>query len=588
MTLACFCPSPPVDHRLDPTARALSLGERVDRADVLTSRRGSSEGFFLIGTDGRVHSTRDQDARESVGINALRVPKPVATEEDAGELVPEVREVVEVRMGQKAPRCGSDPSPVPLRLVKAPAAGHPLPLGEGRDPHVCAARAFKRVTPQSLGELARPGPLLVGFVLFLFCVTQAGLPAAIGPGQESPPGAHGADVPTLLRTAQEALGRNDFATAAEALKQAVAAQPAFAPAWFNLAYAYTGLHKNEEAVASYRKALELDPNLFEARLNLGILLLQLNRPRDALEHLEKAATLKPDHLRAQLYYGRALALTGQPERAEKQYQTALRLDPRLAIAHYDLAQLYLQQKRYQEALGSFQKAYELDPALPQAQLGMGLAMEGLKDEVNAAAHFEQYLAARPDDLETRFHLARLYLEQGKNEEAYEGLQSVYRVKPETPGLAAALGDVCALLKKLPESEKFYRQALLAAPTDPDLHRALGQTLLEEERFSEAEAEFRTALKGNPRSREAAQGLATSLYLQKRYPEAIPLLEALARAPDPPPMLIFALATSYDHLHVLQKALENYERFLQLSKGQSPDHEWQATQRAKLLRHQLQK
>jgi len=26
---------------------------------------------------------------------------------------------------------GSDPSPDPLRLVKAPAAGHPLPKGEG-------------------------------------------------------------------------------------------------------------------------------------------------------------------------------------------------------------------------------------------------------------------------------------------------------------------------------------------------------------------------------------------------------------------------------------------------------------------------
>jgi tetratricopeptide (TPR) repeat protein len=155
-------------------------------------------------------------------------------------------------------------------------------------------------------------------------------------------------------------------------------------------------------------------------------------------------------------------------------------------------------------------------------------------------------------------------------------------------LAAALGDVCALLKQFPESEKFYRQALLAAPAAPDLHRALGQTLLEEDKLSEAEAEFRTALKGNPRSREAGQGLATSLYLQKRYPEAIPLLEVLARAPDPPPILIFALASSYDNLHVLQKALDNYLRFLQLSEGQSPDHEWQATQRVKLLRHQLRK
>jgi tetratricopeptide (TPR) repeat protein len=425
-------------------------------------------------------------------------------------------------------------------------------------------------------------------ILCLFCVVPARLPVAINPGQANTPRTHDADVPALLHAAQDALGRNDFASAAEALKKAVAAQPTLTAAWFNLAYAYTGLHQDEEAVASYRKALALDPNLFEGRLNLGILLLQLKNPQGALEHLEKAAALKPDHLRAHLYYGRALALSGQAEGAEKQFQTVLRLDPKLAIAHYDLAQLYLQQKRYQEALSSFQKASELDPALAQAQLGMALALEGTKDEVHAVAHFEPYLAARPDDLETRFHLARLYLEQGKNEQAYEGLQTVYRAKPETPGLAAALGDVCALLKKFPESEKFYREALAATPAEPDLHRALGQTLLDENKLSEAEAEFRTALRGDPRSREAAQGLATSLYLQERYAEAIPLLEALARAPNPPTLLFFVLATCYDHLHGLQQALANYERFLELSKGQSPDHEWQATQRVKLLRHQLQK
>jgi hypothetical protein len=33
-----------------------------------------------------------------------------------------------------APRRASDPSPGPRRLVKAPVAVHPLPLGEGKDP----------------------------------------------------------------------------------------------------------------------------------------------------------------------------------------------------------------------------------------------------------------------------------------------------------------------------------------------------------------------------------------------------------------------------------------------------------------------
>ena len=426
----------------------------------------------------------------------------------------------------------------------------------------------------------------IALVLGLLCLVPARGLAVMSAGQERASRAGETEVSALLQKAQEALGRNDFAAVVDLLQQVVKARPSETAAWFNLGYAYTELHQPQQAVAPYREAIELDPDLFEARLNLGILLIRLNDPQGALEHLAKAATLKPDLPRPHLYYGRALALTGNAAGAETQYQAALRLDPKLTITHYDLGQLYLHQKRYLEALAAFEKALDAAPA--QAKLGMALAAEGLQDEANAAAYFEQYLAARPDDLETRFHLARLYLEAGKNEQAYEGLETVYRAKPETPGLAAALGDVCALLKKYPESETSYRQALSAAPADPDLHRALAQTLLEQAKLAPAESEFRAALRANPRSREAAQGLASSIYLQKRYAEAIPLLEALARLPDAPAILVFALASSYDHLHAVQKALDNYERFLKFSQGRNPDQEWQATQRAKLLRHQLQK
>ena len=90
------------------------------------------------------------------------------------------------------------------------------------------------------------------------------------------------------------------------------------------------------------------------------------------------------------------------------------------------------------------------------------------------------------------------------------------------------------------------------------------------------------------NREAASGLATSIYFEQRYQEAIPLLEQLARVADPPPAVFFFLATSYDHLRARKEALANYERFLELSKGQSPDQDWQAQQRIKLLQRMLGK
>lgn len=396
------------------------------------------------------------------------------------------------------------------------------------------------------------------------------------------------DVSVLLHTAQDALTKRNYAQAVKALKAVVEQQPAIPEAWFNLGYAYTALHQPDEAVNAYRKTLELAPDLFQARLNLGILLMEQKQPQAALEHLQRATALKPDLARAHLYYARALAQTHQPGPAGKEFLEAARLDPHMAAAPYELGQMELGQKDPKEALASFQQALAADPTLAQAELGAALAAEDLNDPAQAVARFEKYLAARPDDAETRFHLARLYLQQNQTEKARDSLLAVYRTQPDLPGVTAALGDACARLKNLPEAEKYYQLAVAAQPEVVDLHRAYGEILLKEQKYPEAQEQFTVALKLDSHNRDAAIGLASSLDLQKKYSDAIPILEQLAKAPDAAPYVFFVLATCYDHLMARKEALANYEHFLQLSQGAAPDQEWQATQRAKLLRRELSK
>lgn len=421
-----------------------------------------------------------------------------------------------------------------------------------------------------------------------FAVLIAGASFAPARAQKAASRPAGLDAAALARSAEDALNRKDFPSAVKALKSLVEIEPDSDAAWLDLGYAYSGLHDSPEAVSAYEKTIALKPDLFAARINLGILLLESHQPQAALVHLEKAVMLKPEHARAHLYYGRALAQAGQPEAAEKQFRQTIALNPQAAMAHYDLGQLELSEKHYTDALAEFQQAAQMDAALSQASLGAALASEGLRQNAQAAAYFEQYLAAKPDDQETRFHLARIYLSQGKNDRAQAALERVYQTNPKLPGVAAALGDVNALLKNFLESEKFYRQALSATPQAADLHRALGRTLLDEQKFPEAESEFRAALKIDPHSRDAAQGLASSLYLEKRYAEAVPIIQALLQLPNPPHGYYFILATCYDDLRDRPQALAAYEQFLELSHGESPDQEWQARQRAKLLRRELRK
>jgi Flp pilus assembly protein TadD len=124
------------------------------------------------------------------------------------------------------------------------------------------------------------------------------------PAQPSAPAAS-EESSALLRQADDALTRKDYAEAVKALKTVTTSHPDMAPAWFDLGFAYAGLHQPDEAVKAYQKSLELAPDVYLAQLNVGILLVEQNQPQPALEHLQKAATLKPEDVRAHLYYARA-------------------------------------------------------------------------------------------------------------------------------------------------------------------------------------------------------------------------------------------------------------------------------------------
>jgi hypothetical protein len=51
---------------------------------------------------------------------------------------------------------------------------------------------------------------------------------------------------------------------------------------------------------------------------------------------------------------------------------------------------------------------------------------------------------------------------------------------------------------------------------------------------------------------------------------------------------FFRALSYDHLHQLKEALAAYNKFLETSQGKSPDEEFKARQRVRMIQYELGK
>ena len=74
---------------------------------------------------------------------------------------------------------------------------------------------------------------------------------------------------------------------------AVARDPAFAEAWYNLAMAAEDDKQTDLAVAQYRRAVQAEPGYADAHFNLALLLTRLDRCAEALTAWERFLELEP-------------------------------------------------------------------------------------------------------------------------------------------------------------------------------------------------------------------------------------------------------------------------------------------------------
>jgi len=118
--------------------------------------------------------------------------------------------------------------------------------------------------------------------------------------------------------------------------------------------------------------------------------------------------------------------------------------------------------------------------------------------------------------------------------------------------------------------------------DAEVHDAMGKTLLNQHKFAEAQQEFLKAVRLKPNFGSAYGDLAAAANETKNYALVIEAADARAKYMPEIPISFFLRATAYDHLHDIKAATLNYHRFLDASKNQFPDQEWQARQRLIVL------
>ena len=381
----------------------------------------------------------------------------------------------------------------------------------------------------------------------------------------------------------KALDEKQYQAAVDSLLKAVDAEPQDYAVRFNLALAYSLLGKDAEAIAQYKKTLELKPDLYQADLNLGISLLRAKDPAAAVPYLAAAAAQKPKEYRPAYYLASALLGAGDAAKAEQAYAGALDLDPKSPDAELGLAHALAKENKLADAAPHFRKAAELNPKYNDGLLELAALYEAQNQPADAIALYQMF----PDNPGAQERLGALLISSGQAADAIAHLQAAIEKSPTSANRAALA--TAYIKNKEPEKALPLADAILAAdPGDFEVRMLHGRILRDQRKFQPAAEDFFRATKLKPDSAEAWSEFAGVLVMAEDYPAALGALDRLAALHAEKPGHLYLRAIVLDRAKQLKPALESYQKFLAMSNGQSPDEEFKARQRVRILQREISK
>lgn len=406
----------------------------------------------------------------------------------------------------------------------------------------------------------------------------------------------------LLQQADAALQKEDYVVAAAVLETYLAGQPENYRAEFNLAFAYSLTGRRAEAIRLYKNVLSREKELTAAHRNLGILLLQEGNAAEAVDHLQFVAGKEPLDVPTHFNLAEALASAGRMQEAREIYEKVLQLKPDHLQALLAFAEL-LAETDTAAAEQQLRHALEIDSSLDDARLRLAelleaRAAEGADTLEEAAAIYLRHLESHPGRNDLRRRLGQIYIRQERFSAAAEQFEAARAAGDTGRELAEALVQVYLLSQQTGKAETLLGEMLGQAQgrvqenvagdakSDAEWYLLYGRLQMDKKEHLRAAEAFFQVTKLRSEQVEGYTNLASAFYLLENYGATVKALEKVALLNKDTAGTYFLRAISLDKLRVLDAALENYQRFLELEEGENPDQQFQARERIKVLTLEL--
>jgi tetratricopeptide (TPR) repeat protein len=252
-----------------------------------------------------------------------------------------------------------------------------------------------------------------------------------------------------------------------------------------------------------------------------------------------AQTLSPEaaqHMQA------GIAADGQRQFdvAIVEFRKVTELEPTFADGFTRLGQAYIEKHDFGSAIVSLKHALDMDADLAPAHqlLGYALLAQGCAAEAiphlervqdktalgiaqiqtgqlpEAVANLQAALAAHPNDPDILYYLGRASGLLSK-----QSIDTLLAAYPDSARGHQAMAENYFVLRRMPDAEKEFREALRLRPDVPEAHLELGEVYAGAFQWAKAEEEFRGQTKLQPGNAEAAYRLGTALLEQGKAHEA---------------------------------------------------------------------
>ncbi len=261
-----------------------------------------------------------------------------------------------------------------------------------------------------------------------------------------------------LRLALATRELGEFETSLGILQELVADHPSYAPAQYHFGQACLDRGDVDRAALAFERSIQLAPERPEGYVGRADVMLQCNEVDQAIPLLAKAIDLDKRYAAAHYLLGTALQRQGQSKKAADHFRLGQRTKARSLPDEYS--------QRLEEY------AVNLRATIEQGVQAMVSA-----DFAEAAKKFEAALLVDPDNVTVLNNLAGVYVQTGRQNEAYDLLRQALEINDSKHTTHMNLASWLLMTGRPEDALAHCETAVSLAPWVASTHRVRIQILL---------------------------------------------------------------------------------------------------------------